>query len=405
MAPLDVQLSLLDPPAFTPIPAGSFHYVPTLLDWKGERDALRSASDATWHGMTPLIQIAPTGDPGNGISVAAIDNRVKELAGAVRSHPIYLDTIGISSTRPTVPPGQGTALGHVHEAARRHGLFSVPVYSVGDEGHAEVVASTAAQDGRGVAIRYRVGATHYVGGGTLSDRLASVAGRLGIDDSHTDIILDFGWLSPDDEIGVEDVSILLDRSFAAGNWRNVIMLATSIPSSFGHIAEGTIGSVARREWQLWNAVREQRSERVIFGDYGIQHPRAPQNRKGGRMRANIRYTTREGILVARGEGAIMRLPPSERSQQYRKLCYDLVRNSLFVGRGCCFGDDTIQDCADGRLVAEAQPMWRGVGTAHNLKEVTSALTETRMEPAKVPTAGVAPRKALTDAAVAPTPGR
>lgn len=388
MARVDVQLSLLDPPAFTPIPSGSLHYVPALLDWKGERDALRTASEATWQGMTPLVQIAPTGNPAKEISIAAIGNRLKEVARAVRSHPIYLDTLGVSAAKPTLPRGRATVLQHVHEAARRQGINSVPVYSMGDEAHAEVVAAAAAQDGRGAAIRYRVGDTHYVGGATLADRLVSTLDHLGLDAGDTDVILDFGWLRPQDEIGQEDVSVLTDRIFTAGNWRNVIVLATSIPSSFERIREGTIGSIPRREWILWNALREHGSLRTVFGDYGVQHPRAPQNRRGGQMRANIRYTTREGTLVARGEGAIMRLDLPERAQQYRKLCYDLVTNNLFVGRGCCSGDDTIQDCADGVLVAQAQPMWRGVGTAHNLKEVTSSLAAIRT--AQIKTEPVAP---------------
>jgi hypothetical protein len=377
MAKLDVQLSLIAPPAFTPIPSGSLHYVPALLDWKGERDALRTASEATWQGMTPLVQVAPTGDPAKEISVAAIGNRLREVARAVRSHPIYLDTLGVSATKPTLPRGHATVLQHVHEAARRQGISSVPVYSMGDEAHADVVAAAAAQDGRGVAIRYRVGDAHYVGGGTLADRLVSALDHLGVDAVDADVILDFGWLRPEDEIGLEEVSLLVDRIYTAGKWRNVIVLATSIPSSFEKIREGTIGSIPRREWILWNALHEIGSARTVFGDYGVQHPRAPRNRRGGQMRANIRYTTREGTLVARGEGAIMRLDPSERAQQYRKLCYDLVTNNLFVGRGCCSGDDTIQDCADGLLVAEAQPMWRGVGTAHSLKEVTSSLAALR----------------------------
>lgn len=377
MSAVAVQLPLLKPPDFTPVPPGPFHYVPALIDWKGERDALGSASPQTWAGTTPLIQVAPQGDPHRPINATAIRNRVKQVAGAVRSHPVFLSAAGLDRSRPVIDDGGMSALQHVHEAARGFGMSFVPVFVMGDDADREVVAASAEQDGRGVAIRYRFSNTHYVGGGTIGDRLSSAAQRLGVADTDTDVILDFGWLATDDDVGLDDLSETLDLTFAAGKWRNVIFIATSMPLSFGHIAEGTIGSVPRREWQLWQALREARLDRIIFGDYGVQHPRVPTNSTGGRMRANIRYPTREGTLVARGVGLIMSLPPAERAKQYRKLCYDLVRNNLFVGRGCCAGDDTIQDCAEGRIAARGQPMWRAVGTAHNLKEVTTAMAELR----------------------------
>ena len=377
MSAVAVQLPLLKPPEFTPVPPGAFHYVPALIDWKGERDALSSASAQSWTGMTPLIQIAPQGDPHAPISASNIRDRVKRVAGAVRSHPVFLSAVGMDPSRPVIDGGGRSPLQHVHEAGRRFGLSFVPVFVMGDDPDLDVVAATAAQDRRGCAIRYRFSNTHYVGGGTLGDRLSSAAERLGVADFDTDVILDFGWLGSDDDLGVDELSAALDLVIAAGKWRNVILIATSMPRSFGHIPEGTIGSVPRREWQLWQALREARADRVIFGDYGVQHPRVPSNSTGGRMRANIRYPTREGTLVARGSGLIMSIPPAERAQQYRKLCYDLVTNSLFVGRGCCMGDDTIQDCAEGRMTARGQPMWRGVGTAHNLKEVTTAMSALR----------------------------
>lgn len=380
MSAVAVQLPLLKPPDFTPVPPGGLHYVPALIDWKGERDALASASAQTWAGMTPLIQIAPQGDPRLPISASAIRNRVKQVAGAVRSHPVYLSAAGMESSRPVIDAGGRSALQHVHEAARALGMSFVPVFVMGNDGDIDVVAAAVAQDRRGVAIRYGFANTHYVGG-AISDRLSLAVERLGVADHDTDVILDFGWLGPDDDLGLDEVSEALDLVMAAGKWRNVIVIATSMPPSFGHIPEGTIGSVPRREWQLWQGLRDA-SDRVIFGDYGVQHPRVPTNSTGGRMRANIRYPTREGTLVARGSGLIMSLPPAERAQQYRKLCYDLVTNGLFVGRGCCMGDDTIQDCAEGRIAARGQPMWRGVGTAHSLKEVTTAMASLRSRTAK-----------------------
>lgn len=386
---IEGQLSLLDLPPFSPIPAGRYHYVPALLNWSGEREALRLASDSTWQRMTPLVQVAPWGIANKQeVSTASVADWAKQIRRAVGPHPIYLDTLGIDAKKSAKPSGGQSILSLLYEAARHRGLVFVPVYKVGDAAHAPIVASAAAQDGRGVAIRYQASNTLHIGRATIAEALKTEAERLEVKLADADVIVDFGFLGPDDELTAKDVLIVLEDAISAGPWRNIILLATSIPSSFAHIAEGTIGAVKRREWSLWNEVRDQGGARVVFGDYGIQHPRAPDRKGGGRMRANIRYTTSEGVLVARGEGPILELEPALRSQQYRKLCHDLVMNRLFIGRDCCMGDRIIQDCADGRLAPAGQPMWRGAGTAHNPKAVTSSLEA--LESAAVSTRDAAP---------------
>lgn len=140
------------------------------------------------------------------------------------------------------------------------------------------------------------------------------------------------------------------------------------------IAEGTMGAIQQREWDLWVQLAKSWPT-IAFGDYGVQHPRPPNPRGGPGMRASVRYPTDEGVLVARGEGPVLTLRPPERAAQYRQLCHDVVMNRLFVGSQCCLGDMLIQGCADGRVAARGQAMWRAAGTAHNLVLVTSRLAK------------------------------
>ncbi|MFN8204441.1 MAG: hypothetical protein U0S48_17935 [Solirubrobacteraceae bacterium] len=83
------------------------------------------------------------------------------------------------------------------------------------------------------------------------------------------------------------------------------MIATSMPKMLGGpngVKEGTVGALARREWELWSELRKRELPRVpAFGDYAIQNPEPPADDIGGNtMRANIRYTTTSETIVARG---------------------------------------------------------------------------------------------------------
>lgn len=374
MTEFNRQLTLLDLPPYTPIPLRPYHYVPALLNWPGEREALRTAAKTTWDGMTPLIQVAPKGmAKRTEVALSTVKGWATQLDIALGSHPFYLDVLGISSDMPTRPASARSILAHLYESARRRDLLFVPVCSSRDAIAVHAVREAAGVDRRGVAIRCRIGSSAFnltplAAEHGLSDLLTA----LGVDPTEADLLLDYGYIGPDEDLTANDVMETLDEVAQVGAWRNTVLIATSVPSSFAdEVPEGFVGGIARREWELWESLRALTDRRLSVGDYGVQHPRVPGTRSGGRMRANVRYPTEEGLLVGRGVGAFQDLSPQERSDQYRKICHDLVLNRLFVGRGCCPGDRTIQDCADGVLPPGSQSMWRFAGTAHDLRLAAS----------------------------------
>lgn len=365
-----MQLRLLRDQTFAPIRTGGFRYVPALLDWSGERDALSRAAESVWDRCTPLVQLTPPGmTKKDVIARSTVVAWARRLAEAVNHHPLFLDTIGIRDVHRVAGQRQ-SVLHHLHQAARHEGLNFVPVVSVGSGAGENAAAHSNATDGRGVALRLRV--AEIGPDRSMRELLDSSLTSLDVAPQEADAIIDFGYLRPDDEWSTEDVVAVVSEVASVGHWRNIVFLATSIPASMTEIAEGTLGAINQREWELWSELAKSWPT-ISFGDYGIQHPRPPNPRGGPGMRASVRYPTEAGVLVARGEGPILQLPPPERAAQYRRLCHDLVMNRLFVGADCCPGDRLIQGCADGQLVARGQAMWRAAGTAHNLAMTTSRL--------------------------------
>ena len=385
MSPVFPQLPLFSWPAFEPVPPSALHYVPVLLDWPGELNALASTPTDRLDRMTPLIQIAPSATKTMELGRWARD-RVRRIGASLGQRPIYLDLlVPARSVRPLFEM--------VLDEARRAGLTFVPVHSVGT-GSLGAGAASVVQDGRGVALRYRAGTTVSMGGRTVGDTLKLECDRLGAPPSDVDLIIDLGWMRPGSEMAAADLSDFLDDALAPGPWRNVIVAGTSVPRSLTEagITEGNFGFIPRLEWLLWNDLYRSRPERIVYADYGIQSPKTPDKSKSGPMRANIRYTTPEAILALRGAGAFNQLAPEVRVQQYQELSRRLVENPVFNGRACCSADLTVELCADGQIGPTSQTVWRRVGTTHHFAQVVGQLRalEAQEVAASTPSTAVEP---------------
>lgn len=371
------QLLLLRSEQFVPLPLGSRHYVAALQNKPGELDALRNASVDTWRHLTPLMVIVGPKHPRPTISANSVRAWIKKLALAVDDHPIFLDAIRLRPNHPVaVTNGTVPALTEIYRAARRPGLRFVPVAWVGrhTEAHLRLIADAVDQDGRGVALRYPVRTMVLPPRMSQRTYLSRMLDALSTDVSDADLLVDLDYIDGDTEIHADDLARQIEGALELGSWRSLVLLGTSMPSMLSCIPEGSLGTLARHEWQLWRALSTVKlSRRPSFGDYAVQHSQPPQDDGGPGMRANIRYTVAKGTLVARGRGSVLQ----EGNEQYRWLCQQLAARNEFSGRDYTWGDSVIDDCAQGVLEPGAQRMWRGAGTSHHLRFVTDQLRRLR----------------------------
>jgi hypothetical protein len=327
--------------------------------------------------MTPLIQLrGPKIPRKKPYREQAVKGWVKKVSTAVGHRPFFLDTLRLAATHATTTKNsECPVLAVIHAAARKHGLQSVPVLNLGKKSaEIRLIRNAALTDGRGVALRYRLLSLALPAGQTIEAWINETLAAVEVDFCGADLILDLGFLSQDIEVHAEDVAPAVNELTAAGKWRSVILLGTSMPSSLGGgvVQEGTIGRLPRREWDLWASLREYGLDRVpTFGDYAIQHPNPPLegDESGPGQRANIRYTTDDVTLVPRAIGAVV----TEGREQYRDLCRQLVTQPEYAGRDFTWGDELIADCAYGDDEPGWQNHWRGAGTSHHLRHVVKQL--------------------------------
>ena len=370
------QLRLGIEPPFQPLPLGSGHYVAALQNTPGELDALRQTANDTWSKFTPLIQIVGPKSPAKQIKAGNITAWTGKILHAVGEHPMFLDILRPHASHPVVN-GKGEEmplLESIYRSARKRTLKFVPVFRVGEtnRAHAAMVIDAAQEDGRGIALRWAVRSVTVPSGMTVADYLGKLLTDLCSEVSRTDLLLDLGYIDQDTEIHPDDLGPIVSKALEVGDWRNVVLMGTSIPSMLGCVKEGTVGEIERREWTTWTEIcKFGLSRRPAFGDYAIQSPIPPNDVTGGGGigRANIRYTTTASTAVARGRGPWNQ----DGLEQYVGLCQKLLALREFSGARYTWGDGIIDGCARGDVDPESQRMWRGAGTSHHLRFVTDQL--------------------------------
>jgi hypothetical protein len=369
-----VQLPLLAPETLSPLPVAPGHYVAVLQNKTGELRALAAAADGVWERMTPLLEFVGPKTASRQLTASAAAAWVKRASLVLGQHPFYLDTLRLNATTAVqAPEGSRPVLRYLHDQARNRRMRFVPVVWVGEASEAveQTVRDAAIADGHGVALRYRALEVLPPTGTSRRAFVEAQLDRVNARPEQADLLIDLQFIDEDRELAGEDLAELVDQTSTVGQWRSVALLGTTIPKTLGVIPEGTIGSLPRREWNLWVELdRIGLARTPAFGDYAVQHPHPPADGGGGnQMRANIRYTTDDATVVVRGRGPVTQ----EGNEQYRRLCEQLAALPEFAGRDYSWGDETIEDCADGVVPPGSQNQWRGVGTSHHMRHVTDAL--------------------------------
>lgn len=345
-------------------------YVPVLQDHAGERGALaglRATAPDVLGSVTPVIEIV--GRKTTHMTRNAIKGHIKRLAEALdTSQPIYIDFIRADPARMLDTPRGPLATADIaYDAARRRGLQFMPVvWSDSRSAHVNAAANASIIDRRGLALRHRLLGRAPIGSASAADPLVATLASLQVGAEDVDLLLDLEYLAPDTEISPDRISRLVTQYVAAGKWRRIVLVGSSIPATLGCVPEGENGFIERREWQLWRSLSSEVHDILDFGDYGIQHPRPPKD-SGPGMRANIRYSIDDQHFVVRGRGEVR----IEGAAQYAGLCERIVESGFFAGDSYSWGDDLIKRCADGSLSPGDQTMWRAAGTAHHIRIASS----------------------------------
>ncbi len=384
-----MQTPLIPPEPYSPLPTTVKGYVPVLQDHPGERAALSKASARAWSQMTPLIEVVARAGK---LSDGSVKDHVRRLHDSVGEHPVYLDLKNIDPSTPLeTSRGERPVLELLFAAARKRGLCFMPVaWTSSGEEHLRLVADAVGGDCQGAALRHRFAGVSY--GETIESLLRRRVDELKTSPEQIDLFLDLEYIDPDSDPSAGWVSGRLEEIAGIGTWRSIVLVGTSIPSSFGNglVPERTTKELPRREWSLWKNVAAAASVPLAYGDYAVQNPVPPEKPPPIGPWATIRYTLSDNLLVARGRD-------TQRfgREQYRELSSWISSHHGFRGAAFSYGDSEIArwgssdnpdvvmverevDELDETEESTGNSYWRGVGTSHHMEAVTEQVMQGSM---------------------------
>lgn len=357
------------------------HYVPVLKLLQGERGALQELAPEHRKRVTPLLEIHPprwkrvvedkekTTRPQ---TLEEVLNKVgPNLAKALVQGRAFIDGLYL-------PPAMKMASGehplaYVMEEARRAEAQLVPVTGPERaEGYQVAVKAAVAADKLGVCIRLR---RAELFDNDLKGKLQRVLEGVGAVPETADLVLDVGQVQADD-VNMLSKSIIgvLATLPHVKKWRTITLASGAFPQKISHI-DG-MEKVPRTDWLLWKSIVSKAEALVrlpVYGDYSVQYtePATPEAtiHMGS---ANIRYTADDHWLVLRGLGL-----KQHGYEQYHELANHIRSQECYAGRGFCWGDEYIFNCAGGAETPGSQSTWRKVATSHHIAHVLRQLTTRR----------------------------
>lgn len=345
---------------------GSGHYVPILFTKAGERDALKSISEATKAGFTPLLVVHPIGwDFEKDAPEKTIDQHLAKLpADLVKSwgtRPAFVDGYHVQSE--TMSDGQHPLEWLVAQAAASD-LELVPAVSPDHEPSyidavRRLVASSVVHE---VCLRLPVAHWPVPPTDVMIDRL--LAG-LGIKRGSVHLVLDLR----DQTQSAASFALTkgLQNLAHPAEWKTLTVTATGmtklVPDGRG------LHAIERGEWHNYVAMVNGGQfgvRRPTFGDYAISHPDpfADIDPRVLQISAKLKYTTDDTWLVVRGGLFKGNVGRGGGGEEIRPVARELVAHAEFTPNHC--GAEQWIRAAAGTGPTGAPRTWVKIGTWHHL---------------------------------------
>ena len=351
-------------------------YVPILWTKEGELGALRQLPAAVKDRLLPFFEVPPpTWDHVHDCPAKTLDQHLDKLVPKVSAawgsqDRAFLDLEWIPSADRMANGSHPVT--YVFESARKYGLQIVPVVTATrDSEYLSAVSAVAQRDRRGVCFRMLLDDLET---SDIAQVIRQLLNQAGTTTTETDLILDVKDLRASrlEEV-IRDLPELIGRVPNVERWRSFALAGTGFPDSLAGLPKLKISRIKRTEWELWRDIRKRRLRRQpIFGDYGVGSPAYPDvDPRVMKPSAAIRYTADGDWVIIKGKNL-----KDHGFGQFHDVCRALIGSKVYKGRAFSWGDDYINDCAEGQTGPGNLTTWRKVGTSHHLtfvvKQIASA---------------------------------
>lgn len=189
---------------------------------------------------------------------------------------------------------------------------------------------------------------------------------------QVDVVIDFGASASLPRVLAPWLIDLVNSIPDVDKFRTFALAATTFPRNMGDYQSQAISRAPRGEWRLWREVAANPglARKLDFGDYTAAYPEDivfdPKKMSIG---AKIKYTSEEDWLIVKGRGI-----KGRGYEQYRTLSHALTKQDEYTGEEFSWGDEFIQNCAEGKGKPGSARIWVSVAVNHHLAFVVNQLS-------------------------------
>jgi hypothetical protein len=349
-------------------------YVPSIRWRQGEYQALLGLTNLVKSRIVPLITIPELEfdfeewKPKKTIQahVEPFAKRYKDKWGV---RPAW---IGVHPSISQQPMDDGTLIiAHVFTELRKFSAKAIPFLPMDAPSPIVVAVRNIVEvDQLGVGVGLRM---EDLMKPNLDSHIAALGTALNVHPHDMDLVIDlrapnfepYGTFSGALQMAMAKISNL-------HNFRNFVVLSTSIPESFKDVAKGT-ARIARHDWQFYCAFVKAlpaTARRPNFGDYTIVHPEfSPQDMRKIKSSGKIVYATSNDWFVTKG-GAFLDNP-----EQMHGHCAKIIGEGIFLGAHYSQGDEYIANCAAKTAKPSNLTTWKKVTINHHITLVVDDLAK------------------------------
>jgi hypothetical protein len=349
-------------------------YVPILAAKRGEFTALTNLPSAASSRIMPLFDLP---NPADG---KPLENRIVKVAtktgAAWANREAFLD---IAKWKPNARTESGI---HVLEFAFSHfrsqGVIAHPVVAYDrwdDHEYSQALKNIRSMYPVTPCIRLDREALEDMGDLTyFSERIDLIMAELSVSPTNCYVLIDLGDISKSAVPHVlADVESAIDTVRSLG-FNMIILAGSSMPASI-NVAVATpdaVGCIPRIEMMAWKALFEDRKDRrIVFGDYAVRNPSAPDGVIAPHANAKIRYTINNQFFIVRGHSK----QKTRLALQNKELAKTLVSSHHYMGPTFSWGDAQILECSIGTKEMGDATGWIAIDSNHHIQTVVAEVFE------------------------------
>lgn len=334
-------------------------YTPILLLKQGELKALELLRISDKHQIVPLIQLLP--DKKENRVGNYINDRLKPITQGwtFQDNRIYIDPYFLND------PNQIILF---WETLLRNGVNPIPVVRPFTPDTTTELFKNYLQNGLCFRIQDDYATVEFID--KVITHYLKIYPSISLCD--IDLMIDFRDINSNVNHLANSIQAITSNLPQISQICKLIISGGSFPVNLAKFAKDTVSSIDRSEWTLWQRVKKAipTSIDLIYSDYGNVHPIYDPDIEQRPGSCSIKYTDDERFIIFKGVRA-QDSPIS--TKQYQEKAKDLITRPFYSGRTFCWGDQFIEDCANGSVTPGNPATWVKVTQNHHFAKILQIL--------------------------------